>query len=134
MKESYFENESVVLYIQEGIVFCIYKEDVVVSFEFAKVMVDQRLIITQDKVYPLFADIRGLKYTTKEARTYLKGKGAQGLSSSAFLINSAVQQILGNYFIKFDRPPIPIRLFTDYEKALQWLQQFKNSVTINQQG
>ena len=125
MKESYFENDFITIYIEYGIVFCIYKENVVVSLEFAKAMVDQRLIITQDKVYPIFADIRVLKYTTKEARQYLKGKGAEGLSAGAFLINSAVQQILGNYFIKFDRPPIPIRLFTDQGKALQWVQKFK---------
>ena len=120
------ENEYLKLFIEDGMVKVFYKPDSVISLSAAQYMVKERLRICHDKTYPLFADIRGLKYMSKEARDFIKqGDGVKGVSSFAALLNNSVQATLGNYFLKFSPPLLPSRLFTDEEKALQWLAKFK---------
>ncbi len=120
------ETEYVKIFIQDGIIKVFYKPDSVISLSNAQYMVKERLRICHDKTYPLYADIRGLKYMSKEARDYIKqGDGVKGVNSFAALLNNSVQAILGNYFLKFSPPLFPSKLFTDEEKALQWLAKFK---------
>jgi len=45
-------------------------------------------------------------------------------SAEAFLITSLPQKILINFYIQFDKPLIPTKLFTNREKAEQWLKEF----------
>ena len=45
--------------------------------------------------------------------------------AEAYLIKSLAQKILGNFYLKIDKPSVPTRLFNDYDEALNWLRQFK---------
>ena len=42
----------------------------------------------------------------------------------AVISNSFVSKMLANFFLKFNKPPFPVRLFTDKEEAIDWLKQF----------
>ena len=130
MQEIYFENEVTQLFIRDGIAFCVYKPNAVVMLKIAEEIVQKRLEMTNNKIFPLFADLRQLKYYTKEARAYMGKEGSQLASGGVLVINSTIHRIIGNYFIKFDRPQIPVRLFTDEQKALEWLQQFKTQSVL----
>jgi hypothetical protein len=35
------------------------------------------------------------------------------------------QRILGNFYIKFQKPMIPTKIFNNHEDALEWLNLFK---------
>ncbi len=120
------------MWVEEGVVFCIYKENTVFTLKVVETAVKERFSLAEGHVYTMFADIKGLKYATKEARAYLKTKGTGKLSAGAFLINSSIVEIIGNYFIKLDKPSIPTKLFTDQKKALEWLERFKNQIDLNQ--
>jgi len=135
MRRNYFKNPYGEMWIEDGIFYVVHAEGNVITKDIAISQVYERFKLTEGITYPMFIDSRGLKYVTKDAREYLnKGDGVKYINAGAFLINSSVQEIIGNYFLKFTRPPIPARLFTRQEKALLWLQQFKNPVTINQPG
>ncbi len=54
---------------------------------------------------------------TEESLKYSKAE--------AFLITSLAQKILINFYIKFNKPLVSTRVFTDKEEAIKWLMQYK---------
>jgi len=67
------------------------------------------------------SDISLLKSTKRDARDYLaKNSIAAG---AAILTNSPISKMVGNLFLKFNKPEFPSKLFTDREKALLWIKE-----------
>ncbi len=47
--------------------------------------------------------------------------------AGAFVITSLANKLLGNFFIKFNKPASPTKLFSDEASAMEWLkEQFEN--------
>jgi hypothetical protein len=44
--------------------------------------------------------------------------------ADAFVIDSLAQRILGNFYLKFNKPQFPTRFFNSKEEALIWLEAF----------
>jgi hypothetical protein len=44
--------------------------------------------------------------------------------ADAFVIDSLAQRILGNFYLKFNKPQFPTRFFNSKEEALKWLEAF----------
>lgn len=42
--------------------------------------------------------------------------------ADAFVLHSLSQRILGNFYMKFDKPTKPTLIFSDREEALEWLK------------
>lgn len=42
--------------------------------------------------------------------------------AKAFLVNNLPHRIVGNFYLKVNRPAIPTRIFSDREQALNWLR------------
>jgi len=42
--------------------------------------------------------------------------------AEAFLINSLANLLIANFYIKFNRPPNPTKVFNNLESALEWLR------------
>lgn len=72
----------------------------------------------------MLIDMKGIKSTTREARTYMATVGATLVKAAALITGSAINRTIGNIFLKIDRPPVPLKLFTSEEKARKWLRQF----------
>lgn len=69
-----------------------------------------------------FNDLVGLKSITRDARTYLGNEETQKVvKKNALLITSILQKMMANLFITFSNPRYPVRLFTNREKAFEWL-------------
>ncbi len=65
------------------------------------------------------------KYSTvsKEGREYAATEEAVEFTiAEAYVIQSLAQRILGNFYLKFNKPKVPTRLFTDKDKAEKWLK------------
>lgn len=126
MKENYFKNAIAEMWIEDGILYVKHNNDVVVTKEAAVTMVRERLRICENTSYPMFFDSRGMKYATKEAREYTKqSDGVKYIKAAAFIVNNTALKIFINYYYKVNPLPVPVKLFTDGQKAIQWLQQFK---------
>jgi hypothetical protein len=80
MKLSYFENEFAEYWIEEGILFFIYKPGISMTLEAAKRVVKDRLEVQKGESYPVFCDMRGIKDSDKPARDYLAKEGTDGFS------------------------------------------------------
>lgn len=44
--------------------------------------------------------------------------------AEAYVIRNVAQRIVGNFYIRMDKPPVPTRLFTDPALAEKWLAKF----------
>ncbi|MDH5542454.1 MAG: hypothetical protein OEY64_05775 [Nitrospinota bacterium] len=82
--------------------------------------------IEENKRCPILVDGRNIRSITKSARNIYQNEGrAVSLVAAALLGGSKVSMLIGNFFIGFNRPNHPIRLFTSEEKAIEWLEVFK---------
>ncbi|MDQ3191064.1 MAG: STAS/SEC14 domain-containing protein [Bacteroidota bacterium] len=101
----------------------------VLTLDLAKNIVESRLKISDGITRPILIDIRNLVSVDKAAREYLASHEATFLlSAGAISFGSTFKNYMailaGNVFIKIDKPAIPTKLFTEKDKALQWLRTY----------
>jgi len=81
--------------------------------------------LTKGKASPLFVDIRGAKSITLDARKYFSGKeSGDAATATALFVGGSVSRVLGNFFLRLDKPDYPISLFSSEPDAIQWLKTF----------
>ena len=112
------------LRMRDGILFCTYSDNLEIGLEIAKHCVKARIELAKGKAYPVLIDGRGVRFITKEARDYLGKEGSAQIIAGAMIVGSPLTQMLGNIFMRLNRPASPARLFTDEEAAKIWLQKF----------
>ena len=52
---------------------------------------------------------------SKEANTLTRG--------SAILVKNLAQQLIGEYYLRFNKPRYPAKVFYQKEKALEWIRR-----------
>jgi hypothetical protein len=75
----------------------------------------------------LLIDIRNIGSITREARRHFASKELSDLYQThalALVIGSPIGSMIGNIWQSINRPPHPMRLFTNPEKAAEWLLSF----------
>ena len=126
-KQNYLENKYVEIWIEDGIIFEVFKPGTVINLEAGRKVVADRLKVSDHTTMPLFVDIRQLLSINKETRRYMASKEAlHYLSDGAFLVKSTINRLAFNAFQVLSNPPIPTKGFTNKEKALNWLKYIKN--------
>lgn len=126
MRENYIKSDFYEIWSEDGIIFSVYTEDTVLSLEIAQQSVRDRLKVSNKRPMPFYCDLRNVITTDTKARKYMASKEAvEYLTAGAFVIDNEIMKLAGNIFIKIDKPLVPAQLFTDKDKALAWLQQFK---------
>lgn len=83
------------------------------------------LHLTKGKKYLKLVDTRPTYTATKEVREFAaKNKEHDGRIAEALLVRSTASQLLANFYINFNKPTIPTKMFSSESKALEWLQSF----------
>lgn len=81
--------------------------------------------LSDGKKRPMFVDFSALRSMDPEARAYYTGDQAGALiAACAGVTKSKIGKVIMNFFIGFNRPPSPIKLFTSEEEAIEWLKKF----------
>ena len=112
--------------IEDGIAIIKWNDNLVISIDIAKEMVEERIGIFSEKKMPFVIDIRELSSIDTTSRKYFAGeRSIMGVTAGAILVDSLISKLAGNIYITVDKPQIPVRLFNDERKALNWLKQFK---------
>jgi len=125
MKENYFENEFAEFWIENGIMFFIYKRGVKVNQRVAERVVSDRIKVQNGVAYPVFCDMTGIKDSDKPGRDYLAKEGSTLVTAVAALIDSPVTKIMLNFYLNINRPLTPTRMFTVKSEALAFLEAYK---------
>lgn len=107
----------------EGIIIeNILKEDTTLEPADVKAIKEMNLRLCEGKPYALLVDPRAGSSITDEARALLASKEMGGLNlAKAILIYNQRQKLIGNIYLKINKPFVKTRMFTDREKALKWL-------------
>jgi hypothetical protein len=75
----------------------------------------------------LLTDMRQIRSQDRAAREYYtRPENAKNLRAVALLIGSPMSRVIANFFLGFNKPIIPTRLFTSEIEAVAWLQEFQD--------
>lgn len=121
------ENEFVIYSLIEGILFATFRKGVVIDLEAARKILEIRLLMTGTSEYPALVESSGVKSFTKEARDFLSSNaGREGIKATAILASGYMASTIANFFLKVTvgKPIVPTKIFSDREKALEWLKKF----------
>ena len=74
---------------------------------------------------PIFVDIRQVKSTIRETKEHFAGESVQRfVLAVALCIRLPLSRVIGNFFMGYNRPLFPTRLFTSEDEAIDWLRGF----------
>jgi hypothetical protein len=77
------------------------------------------------KAYPLLIKVGKYTLPSAEARKFIAQADSNPYAKAeAYVISDLPQRIVGNFFLKFDKPARPTKIFTNEEEAMEWLKQF----------
>ncbi len=127
MNKAPFTSPYVSLEIVDDILHVNYLHGAIITINIAKDIIKQRLDYTGRVPYPLLITGEGIRAMDKESRDYSSKEGTEGVIAAALLGNSVYAEFFGNFFLRLTKPEIPAKMFTDKEKALHWLEQFKSN-------
>lgn len=126
VKKDQIENDYVRLWIEDGIVHEYFKVERI-TLEMARNIVRDRLKLSNGITMPLFIYSNNVKTMDKKAREYFgTEESLMYLSASAMLVDNYVTLLVSKLFLAFTKPALKVEIFKSREKALKWLQQFKN--------
>lgn len=82
--------------------------------------------LAQNKPVLKLVDSRTICTITPEGRAFAASlEIPENTIARAIIINSLAARITVNFFINFNRPKSPVKLFTCEKEALNWLKSFK---------
>jgi hypothetical protein len=82
--------------------------------------------------YVVFVEAEDLTSFSRQARELIASKKFAGITlAKALFIKSLGQRIIGNFYMQVNRPHIKTKLFTDREKAIEWLREQLHSEREN---
>ena len=107
----------------EGLVIVRIHDDAHQLFEDAKMNLATALAETAGRRRPLLVDIRTAQPLDADARHHYSGQTlVNGFLALALLVDgSPFGRMMGNVYLRVARPGIPTQLFTDEQRAVEWL-------------
>lgn len=79
---------------------------------------------SQGNKYCIVLDGKNQFTTTPESREFVAKKSSDRIAF-AIVTNSIANKLVGNFFIQFNKPNTPTKLFSDEESAIKWLIEQK---------
>lgn len=114
------------LLIEDDILFIKLKQDADLDKENVLEMIEARNLIQDGVPYLVLADVRKIWQANNEARKTAASEPMRKLNKAmAILTGSLASKMLANFFIQFNKPKTPTRMFTSEEKAIEWLKNYK---------
>jgi hypothetical protein len=110
--------------LEEGILENVFKggDNIEVEDFYELSKVNYHLV--KSKPYTVLASAEELTSFSVEARELVASKKFAGIAiAKALLISGLSQRIIGNFYIRVNKPHINTKLFTDREEAIKWLRE-----------
>lgn len=117
-----YEDQNVILYIENGILYSIYKEGCIVTKEVSNRVISERIRLSKGVSYPVIADIQGVKYWTMGSRNSdMKEDAYKLISCAAIVIKSKLIRITWDFTVRLFPMPVPNKIFNEIEEARKWI-------------
>ena len=116
---------SIIILTGEGIIELHASENHVYTIDDVKENVRAFGELTGNQKAPVLIIGGSFSSVTNETREFMATEESLKYSKAeAFLITSLAQKILVNFYIKFNKPLVPTRVFNDKIEAVKWLKSF----------
>jgi len=108
-----------------GILHTHTKAEMEINLPICEEIHQMALKITGGKPYPNLFTFTKYVLPDEESRNFMLLPKRLALTcADAIVVTSLAQKIIGNFYLKINRPPIPTKLFSKQEEAEKWLLQF----------
>ena len=112
--------------LQDDLLICTYKKGSRLNLDKAKEIVKTRLEFVDYKPTVLLVYNQGVVSMDKKAREYLStGDGVKGVVAAAIVVASPFTSFMANFFVSVNKPKMPVRVFSNANDSLKWLQKFR---------
>lgn len=92
-------------------------------------LLKQAIELTTPNKYFAIIDTTAPYDSSLEARNfYAESEYSKYRFADAFIVNSLSMRLLVNFFITFNKPKIPSKMFNDKESARQWINTLKQEM------
>lgn len=109
----------------DGIVQLNTADDAYFTIREAREFTDALRTITGGVPHPVLKVPGKHANVDKDSRTFMATEEALQYSiAEAVIIRNMAQRIIGNFYLRFDRPKKPVRLFDSMTEAEAWLKNF----------
>lgn len=110
----------------DGIVYVLFKENCVLDVPLQDKMLKEYIAVTENKLCPFIFEAEDGINVTKEARdNAIIMEEASPCMAMAVVVNNIAYAMIGNFYLKFNKPKRPYKVFKNREDGLEWLKQFK---------
>lgn len=107
----------------DGIVHVFYKEHTELDVKLQLEMLDVYIELCGNKFHPFIFEADEYVTVTKEARDNalsLEEKSPVGLS--AVIVKSLAHKLIADFYMKFNKPRRPYKVFKDFNEGINWLK------------
>lgn len=109
----------------DGIMYIRITDEKEETLESVKEMVEIMGKMVNYKPVPLLGHHLEFSLPGKENREYWASKESCPYSKAdAFIIQTTAMKLISNFYMKFNKPARPTRMFTNEEEAIEWLKTF----------
>ena len=110
--------------LEEGIIENSILDKTIVDTDLAHELKRINMSIAQGKKYGIVVTADPYTSITSEARQLISSpEYKKDTLAKAIIVQSLPQRIVSNFYLRFNKPAIPTRLFNDKESAMQWLRK-----------
>lgn len=112
---------------EDGIFYIQHDKDAFIEMDDALAIVARWKEASAGKTYPHLLDFRGLRISqAPEVREYFATTRDLDdcLVATALLVDEIADSMVAKFFVQFNKPVLPTRVFKDEKAAREWLYQF----------
>ena len=117
-------------YIEDGVLFGEYQQEFTMDFPTAKLLLEGREKVQNGRMYPGFFNFGKVQYADKETREFLITRGCETLTAAAFFTKNIAFIMFLNSVVEIYRPHMPLRVFSDRKKAINWLKKYRVAASL----
>lgn len=121
-----------ILDLQDDVLYVKMKEGINLGQPEMEELLKQAVEFTSPNNYFAVIDTTSPYDSSLEARNfYAESEYSKYRYADAFIVNSLPMRLLVNFFITFNRPKIPSKMFNNAESAYEWIHTLKQEMLKN---
>lgn len=120
------ENEYARFWFENEVLINELKEPIEIDLKIMSKLIELRHEISNNTNQYWCMDGTKIVSLNKEARDYAEKYGQDFIDANAMIVNSHVTKFIFNMYVKLKSPDFPFQVFTDREKAVEWLLAIKS--------
>lgn len=110
----------------DGIVYVLFKENTVLDIPLQNKMLKSYIAVTDNKLTPFLFEAEDGLIVTKEARdNAIVIEESSPCMAMAVIVSNIAYAMIANFYMKFNRPKRPYKVFNKREDGVKWLLQLK---------